>query len=144
MKFRVPSSELRVTNSQFRRGFTLLEVVVAMAIVGLGVVTLLEIFSSGLRLGASSAVRTRAITVGQQAFDEFLLRHRLDGSDQAEGTAEGYRWRGRVDRFPEGGELSSEAGWELKEISLRLRYRDGLREKEVEMRTLRLVKKPNP
>jgi prepilin-type N-terminal cleavage/methylation domain-containing protein len=126
------------------RGFTLLEVVVAMAIVGLGVVTLLEIFSSGLRLTASSTARTLAITVGQQAFDEFLLRYRVNGNEQAEGSADGYRWRARVDRFPEGSELSSEAGWELKEISLQLRYRDGLREKELDMRTLRLVKRPNP
>ncbi len=51
-------------------GFTLLEVVVAMTIVGLGVVTLLEIFSLGLRLEARSSVRTAGISYGRQALDE--------------------------------------------------------------------------
>ena len=55
-------------------GFTLLEVVVAMAIVGLGVVTLLEIFSSGLQLGARSRDRTEAVAYGRQVMDRFLAR----------------------------------------------------------------------
>ncbi len=47
---------MKLRNSKFeiRNGFTLLEVVVAMSIVALGVVTLFEIFSLGLRLGARS------------------------------------------------------------------------------------------
>jgi len=51
-------------------GFTLLEVVVGMAIVGLGVVILLEIFSSGLRLGSKSSERTEAVLYGRQVMDE--------------------------------------------------------------------------
>ncbi|MGZ9125825.1 MAG: type IV pilus modification PilV family protein, partial [Candidatus Binatia bacterium] len=42
-------------------GFTLLEVLIAMTIVGLGVVTLLQIFSLGLRLASRSNVQTDAI-----------------------------------------------------------------------------------
>ena len=47
-----------------RGGFTLLEIIVAMAIVGLGVVTLLQIFSLGLRLGARSSVETESMAYG--------------------------------------------------------------------------------
>jgi prepilin-type N-terminal cleavage/methylation domain-containing protein len=47
-------------NRQTSRGFTLIEVLVALTILGLGVVTLLQIFSLGLRLDARSAVRTNA------------------------------------------------------------------------------------
>ena len=67
MKFQVSgfgtrSPELNTQHSTLntRCGFTLLEVVVAMAIVGLGVVALLEIFSLGLRLETRSAARTEA------------------------------------------------------------------------------------
>src|SRR6185503_19626767 len=42
------------------KAFTLLEVLVALTILGLGVVTLLQIFSLGLRLGARSATRTES------------------------------------------------------------------------------------
>ena len=51
------------------KGFTLLEVVVAMTIVGLGVVTLLEIFSMGLRLGTRSTYRTDAVVQGRRIMD---------------------------------------------------------------------------
>jgi len=47
-----------------RRGFTLLEVLIALTILSLGVVTLLQIFSLGLRLGARSAVRTESAAEG--------------------------------------------------------------------------------
>jgi prepilin-type N-terminal cleavage/methylation domain-containing protein len=61
-----------------RAGFTLLEVVVAMAIVGLGVVTLLEIFSLGLRLGARSSFDTESMAYGRLVMDEVLARRDID------------------------------------------------------------------
>ncbi len=59
------------------RGFTLLEVLVALTILSLGVVTLLQIFSLGLRLGARSAVRTEAAADGARVMDELLARRKL-------------------------------------------------------------------
>ena len=67
----------QISNLTSQRGFTLLEVVVAMAIVGLGVVTLLEIFSLGLRLGTRSFARSEAMTYGRQAIDGVLIRQRI-------------------------------------------------------------------
>jgi prepilin-type N-terminal cleavage/methylation domain-containing protein len=61
------------TTKQAPAGFTLLEVVVAMTIVGLGVVTLLQIFSFGLRLGAKSTVQTEAMAYGREMMDELLV-----------------------------------------------------------------------
>ena len=60
-----------------RRGFTLLEVLVALTILSLGVVTLLQIFSLGLRLGARSAVRTESAAEGARVMDELLARKKL-------------------------------------------------------------------
>src|SRR3990167_2147741 len=67
---------MKTQNSKLKtqNGFTLLEVVVAMSIVALGVVTLFEIFSLGLRLGARSFERTEATAYGREAIDEFLIR----------------------------------------------------------------------
>jgi prepilin-type N-terminal cleavage/methylation domain-containing protein len=67
---------------QSTAGFTLLEVMVAMAIVGFGVVTLLEIFSLGLRLGSRSNVHTEAVAYSARVMDELLARPKLrDGSE---------------------------------------------------------------
>jgi general secretion pathway protein I len=128
-----------------RAGFTLLEVVVAMAIVGLGVVTLLEIFSLGLRLGARSSEDTESMAYGRQVMDEVLARRNLD-----EGASEGNfqnrgRWQLRVQKVNEPEQtLSLGSAWELKEVSVGVRLTDGSREREVELKTLRLVKKAGP
>jgi prepilin-type N-terminal cleavage/methylation domain-containing protein len=126
-------------------GFTLLEVVVAMTIVGLGVVTLLQVFSSGLRLGARSSARTEAAAYGGQIMNELLSRPNLqDGSEQ--GTTEtGSRWKLQVQPLKEGAPaLGLSSNWELKEISLDAVVLDAGRERRVELKTLRLVRKRNP
>ncbi|OGQ17076.1 MAG: hypothetical protein A3C54_03495 [Deltaproteobacteria bacterium RIFCSPHIGHO2_02_FULL_60_17] len=126
-----------------QNGFTLLEVVVAMAIVGLGVMTLFEALSAGLRLEMRSSDQTRAITYSRQAIDGFLIRRGIrDGGE--EGSAGGrHRWSVEVRPFQESSQLSS-VRWDLKEVRLRVRYREGEREKEVVLKTLRLLKKNNP
>jgi general secretion pathway protein I len=122
------------------RGFTLLEVVVAMAIVGLGVVTLLEIFSSGLQLGARSRDRTEAVAYGRQVMDHFLARRTL-----AEGTEQGKigesRWQLQVQPVTPVEGLALGNDWELKEIAVEISVPELGRESRVELRTLRLVKK---
>jgi prepilin-type N-terminal cleavage/methylation domain-containing protein len=124
------------------RGFTLLEILVAMAIVGFGVVTLLEIFSLGLRLGAKSSVRTETVTSGRQVMDEFLVRRKLqDGAEQ--GTLNGQsRWKIQVRPADiPAVERSLASAWELKEVALDMLASDGGQDKPMEFKTLRLVKK---
>lgn len=137
---------MTLVNSRFRssRGFTLLEIVVAMTIVGIGVVTLLEVFSSGLRLGARSQDRTEVITQGRQVMDQFLA-----GRTLAEGTEQGIigengRWKLQVQPVRSAEELSLGNDWELKEIALDIIVLESGSERRVELRTLRLVKKGNP
>ena len=127
------------------KGFTLLEVVVAMTIVGLGVVTLLEIFSLGLRLGARSAIRTEVMSDGRQVMDNFLARGALQ-----EGTERGTidpksRWVLQVQGMKDSStELSLSNAWELKQVALDVVVSDAGRERHVELNTLRLVRKKNP
>ena len=133
--------KFQISNFKFQSGFTLLEVVVAMAIVGLGVVTLLEIFSLGLRLVTKSSTRTEAVSYGRQVMDEVLIRREIQEGGEEGSLGEGHRWRLQVEPRREESEFLPSTGWELKEITLQMQYREGEREKEVEMRTLRLVKK---
>jgi prepilin-type N-terminal cleavage/methylation domain-containing protein len=125
-------------------GFTLLEIVVAMAIVGLGVVTLLEIFSLGLRLGARSTTDTESMAYARLVMDEVLARRDIDA-----GATQGYiqergRWQLRTQKVDEPQRtLSLDAPWELREVSVAMRLTDGLQERQVEIKTLRLVRKPD-
>lgn len=135
--------KLRNSNCEIRNGFTLLEVVVAMAIVGLGVTTLFEIFSSGLRLGTRSSERTEATAYSRQAIDELLIRPRVSDGGEEGSFGEKYRWSIQVKPFQEDAPFSS-TGWDLKEVSLKMRFREGDRERDMELRTLRLVRKKGP
>lgn len=137
-------SQLRNSHCAIRNGFTLLEVVVAMAIVGLGVVTLLEIFSLGLRLGARSGVRTEVATYGRQVMDEFFIRRGVGEGREEVPYGEGYRWRVDVAPFRDESSSLSAVDWELKEVTVEVRYRDGGRERQFTMGTLRLMKKKSP
>ena len=114
-----------------------------MTIVGLGVVTLLEIFSSGLQLGARSEGRTEAVAYGRQVMDQFLSRRTLtEGTEQ--GTfGEGSRWKLQVQPVTPAEGLTLGNDWELKEIALDIIVPESGRERRVELRTLRLVKKGN-
>jgi len=132
----------RVEGSKIQNGFTLLEVVVAMAIVGLGVVTLLEIFSLGLRLETRSAARTEAVSYGRQVLDEFLIRRTLTAGEERGVFASGHGWQLEIRPLRDETELAP-TGWGVNEITLRMRYRDGERERRLEMRTLRVLKKKN-
>jgi general secretion pathway protein I len=118
------------------KGFTLLEVVVAMAIVGLGVVTVMQVFSLGLRLTTKSSERTETVSIGRQVLDRILLRREPGQGFETGSLAEGYQWELNTARFEVEGALSLSTPWELKEIDLRIRGGD----RQVEMTTLRLVR----
>jgi len=126
-------------------GFTLLEVVVAMTIVGIGVVTLLELFSMGLRAGSRSAVATEAMTYGRLAMDEILLRRKIEEGAQQGSLNERVHWKVGIQPVREPSDtLSLSAAWELQEIVLDVRVTDAGRNRPLELRTYRLVRKKNP
>ena len=116
-----------------------------MTIVGIGVVTLLEIFSMGLRLGSRSSAATEAMTYGRQAMDEILLRRKIEEGAQQGSLNERTRWKLGIEPVREPSDtLSLSSAWELKEITLDMRVTDAGRDRTVELRTYRLVRKKNP
>lgn len=130
---------------QSELGFTLLEVLVAMTILGLGVVTLLQIFSQGLRLGARSTSRTETITAGARVMDELLARRTLSEGGQNGRLANIGRWNAQVQtvRDPTA-DLDLSRNWELKEVTLEVTVNESGVERRVDLKTLRLSKKGAP
>ena len=55
-----------------QRGFTLIEIAIGMAILGLGVVSALEVFGSAVRVARISARRTEAIMHAKALMDSSL------------------------------------------------------------------------
>jgi prepilin-type N-terminal cleavage/methylation domain-containing protein len=120
-------------------GFTLIEVLVALTILALGVVTLLQIFSLGLRLGSRSAARTESAADGARVMDELLARKQLAGDENGSFGANGGRWQAQIQTVREPTTLELSQTWELKEVGLEL-FNDR-RERLIDLKTLRLSKK---
>jgi len=115
-----------------------------MTIVGIGVVTLLELFSMGLRAGSRSSVATEAVVYGRQAMDEILLRRNVEEGEQQGALNERVRWKVGIQTVKEPSDALSSSAWELREIILDVRVTDAGRDRPVELRTYRLVRMKNP
>ncbi|MBI4778629.1 type II secretion system minor pseudopilin GspI [Candidatus Desantisbacteria bacterium] len=63
--------DLRLKRPKIEYGFTLLEVMVAMAIFAVAVITLLSVFSNGLNLTRATNDHTQAIILAQSKLAEF-------------------------------------------------------------------------
>ena len=96
----VPRSLARRKHAR-ARGFTLLEVAIALAILGVGVTTVLQLFSGGLKMEAGAGVRTRAVVHARALLDQAIAIAELSpGSDRGE-FDDGMRWERTVREAPE-------------------------------------------
>ncbi len=73
-----------------RRGFTLLEVMVAMAILGMAVVSCLEIFSSALRMETRASRMSRVVLHARAAMDALLFEPEVKDHEETRTTQEGF------------------------------------------------------
>jgi prepilin-type N-terminal cleavage/methylation domain-containing protein len=126
-------------DAKLETGFTLLEIVVAMAIVAIGVVTVLQIFSVGLRLATASSARTDAVAYSRQAVDAFLARQIFAPRGDSGSIGRTFSWQIDVDPVRDDSQ-DAPPNWQISEVTLRLRYPQAERDKILEMKTLRLFK----
>ena len=137
-----PSTSLRGPRE---KGFTLIEVAVAMAILGVGVVTVLELFSAGLRVERNSGIRTRAVVRARALLDQTLAIPEIaPGADHGE-YGDGYRWERRIREAPEytdngDQELGVESELTMLEVEVSVLWPQDLhREGVYTVRTLRVA-----
>ena len=103
-----PSRDRKGAGSSPQRGFTLLEALVATAVLGASVAALLGLFSGALRNAARIEAPARALLVGQSKMNELLSGSATTENATAElpfdQTIEGrwderFRWEARATRF---------------------------------------------
>jgi general secretion pathway protein I len=130
------------------RGFTLIEVAIAMAIVGVGVVTVLEIFNAALRTEHGAGVRTRAVMRARALLEQTMTEPEPKPRQDSGDFGDGYRWERKVREARDliednGGELDVKDDITLYEIEVSVLWPQAAgREGVYTVRTLRVAPSP--
>jgi prepilin-type N-terminal cleavage/methylation domain-containing protein len=123
------------------RGFTLIEIVVAMAILGIGLIVIIELFSGSLRLGRTSEEYTKAVGLARMKLEEMTLREDLKESEEEGEFDKDFRWQvgvNKVDILPEGF-AEFKPAVELYRIKVNVLWKSGSRERSAGFETYKTV-----
>jgi type II secretion system protein I len=127
-----------IINHQSSKGFTLLEVLVALAIVGLAVTAILELFSSNLRAVSVSEDHVKASLRAEARMREILDSDDLAEKTWTETTVDGYRVDVAVSKVQT--ERTQTIGMVLFQVDLSLSWKRGMKNRTINLKTLKLVR----
>lgn len=110
-------------------GFTLLEVVVALAIFAVGILAVIDLFSGSLRLSEGARDVSAAQVYASQRMEEALLSPDPKPGVESGAFGEKYRWETRTTEEP------VEEGIPFREMHIRVfvRWDDGAAERSVDL-----------
>jgi len=125
------------------QGFTLIEVVVAVAILGIALTVIIELFAGGLRLARVSKEYTKAVNYANAKMEEIASQETLE-----EGITEGefdetFHWRVTMNKV---NLLQVEKPWEVKppiqlfQIKVDVLWKPGSKERSASIETYRTTK----
>jgi len=126
----VPSKEM---------GFTLLEVLVAIAVLGIAVTLVLQLFSTDMRAIVASEDYVSAAAKAQAKMREVLDDDALTEKSSSEATDDGYRMDVSVTSVAK--ERTENLPVDLLDISLTVRWMNNAKERSLTLRTLKAVPK---
>lgn len=122
-----------------QRGFTLLEVLVALAILSVAVVVMLQLFAQGLRLLKVAGDYQRAVLLADQKAREVeLVREGVESGQEGE-----FQWERRATVVPVSEDLTAFSLTPLRlfRVSVEVRWSGN---RSVEVATLRTGREPLP
>jgi general secretion pathway protein I len=129
--------------SEVRGGFTLIEVVVALAILSVGLTVIIELFAGGLRLARVSEEYTKAVNYGRIKLEEIAVKQKIQ-----EGSEEGrfdstFRWQTgvkKVDVLPIEKKPDLEVPVELFQIQVKVIWQSGSKERSTSVETYKMIR----
>ncbi len=135
--------EGRLSDRNKNQGFTLIEVVVATAILGIALTVIIELFAGGLRLARTSREYTKAVNYVNSKMEEIDSKQTFE-----EGVTEGefdetFHWRVATSKV---NILPGEKPWEVKlpidlfKIKVDVTWKSGSKERSTGTETYRTMK----
>jgi len=128
-----------------RNGFTLLEVLVAMMILGLSLGAILQQFALASRAGAASYDATLATVHAREMLEELKMLPDLQEGIEQGRFDDGFEWETSIelyiyDEFDDM-QVFEDINYETYRLSAVVFWRYGNRERQVELETLKTVRK---
>jgi len=113
-------------------GFTLIEVIVAMAILGISLVLIMQLFSAGLKSAKASCDYTIAIVHAKDKMGELSQTLANDS-----GTFEdGFKWETEIQDY----KAIDDSAYKLNKLTVKILWPDALKqEKSIEMVSLKML-----
>ena len=122
-----------------KKGFTLLEVLVALVIMAGAITLILQLFSANLRALAVSGDATVAAAKGDTRLREILAEPSLTATSRHEAAETGYPMEIAIAEVLQ--ERTDNLPVKLMEVVLTIHWREGSKEKKLTLRTMKMVDK---
>jgi len=124
-------------NPEHRReaGFTLLEVILALAILGVTFALAIELLATGVRSAKASGDYTQAVLLARQKMAEIAVTRNLEGSADGGEFEGGFRWVSEIRPLPQEEDLPAQ----LFQVRVRVTWPGRRAEKSLDLYTLRMA-----
>ncbi|HLA00490.1 MAG TPA: type II secretion system protein [Thermodesulfovibrionales bacterium] len=119
------------------KGFTLLEILVTLALIGIAITVILQLFSSNLRAISVSKDYVSAAIRAEAKMREILEDTDLTEKSWSEVTDEGYRFDAAITETLQ--ERTENLQVRMLEIALTVQWSEGLKTKFLTLKTLKVV-----
>lgn len=130
--------------SSRNKGFTLIEVVVALAILGVGLTVLIELFSGGLRLARASMEYTKAVNYARMKMEEMTVKPAVqEGTEEGESDDRAFRWQvgvKKVDLLSIDKSVDYKPPIELFQVKIDVFWKSGSKERSASVESFRAIK----
>lgn len=137
-----PSGIKSAAGSGRSRGFTLLEVLVAFAVLAVSLAVVFQIFSTGMRGSRDAESYARAVMLAESTLERFLAETPIAEQDVSGELDDGYAWSASA--RPLAARRSDNAGWGAVyplEVVVTVAWGEPGRRRSVSLATLRLARR---
>lgn len=122
---------------QSRKGFTLLEILVTLIILGVAIITIVQLFSSNIKSITKSEELTKVLLCAESKMRQIQCMDKLDEKSWSEITEDGYKIDIIVSETLN--ERTQNLPLKILAIALTVYRPDGRKNKSITLRTLKIV-----
>jgi general secretion pathway protein I len=124
-------------------GFTLIEVVVAIAILAIGLTVIIELFSGGLRLGRTSVEYTKAVNYARMKMEEIAVKQTMEEGNEEGEFDHTFRWQvetKRVGILPVEDKTDFKPPAELYQVKINILWKSGSKERSTRIESYKTIR----